>query len=668
MSNHARVRRTVTRRQFVGAGIAACSCCAIAGAGLAHELTPLAAPTADQVNATSNKSALQPTGAPILLLLRRGVSFGEYLGAILRAEGVVGYDSAQLDEADLALLRLHSVVLLSPGSLTRDQVDLLTEYVHGGGNLIAFQPDPKLATLMGVRYVGSAISAGDLMVSAHPIARGISSYPLQIHQAADHLQLAGAEVVARLNGASSLIPLVTLHRAGSGHAALWAFDLARSIAMIRQGDPSASGEDRDSVPGVRTQDSFVGWDDLDRLEVPQADEHQRLLVNMIEAIGGDRLLMPRLWYFPNQKRGVLIGTSDAHGISADAVARGLSIYEQYGGTGTVYYATAPVSSIRRFARRVQWKASGLPVVGWALSDDSGYPTQGHVQRWRERGHRFGLHPFVEEGVEQGYNRFYSEFVRSGYGEPDMSVRTHRTLWDGWVETAKVQARYGLRMNLDFYHAGMLLHAQKEKYMTGYLSGSGLPMPFVDRDGAILNIFQQHTHLVDEHLMPLYNAGTDIGLSSADAVTASRRMIDKLKRYPTAIGMQWHLDPLAFGGASQQESERWIHGTLAYARANDVPIMSAERWLQFTQMRSSAELAGYHWDHRTGRLAFTLRSPEESPDTPEILLPLVHSGQQLKAALINGVQTSFARRVVNGRDYASIAAQNGAQIECRYGPA
>lgn len=67
-----------------------------------------------------------------------------------------------------------------------------------------------------------------------------------------------------------------------------------------------------------------------------------------------------------------------------------------------------------------------------------------------RGHEFGIHPYVEEGLEAGWRRYYEVFTGMGYRPVPPTVRTHRVLWSGWVETARFQAVCGIRMNLDFY--------------------------------------------------------------------------------------------------------------------------------------------------------------------------------------------------------------------------
>ena len=69
---------------------------------------------------------------------------------------------------------------------------------------------------------------------------------------------------------------------GGGQAASFAYDLARSAVYTRQGNPAWAGQERDGVTGIRPDDMFYSsWIDTSKIAIPQADEQQRLLVNLI---------------------------------------------------------------------------------------------------------------------------------------------------------------------------------------------------------------------------------------------------------------------------------------------------------------------------------------------------------------------------------------------------
>jgi hypothetical protein len=47
--------------------------------------------------------------------------------------------------------------------------------------------------------------------------------------------------------------------------------------------------------------------------IPQADEQQRLLANMILHMTLDKKPLPRFWYFPRGHKAVVVMTGDDHG-------------------------------------------------------------------------------------------------------------------------------------------------------------------------------------------------------------------------------------------------------------------------------------------------------------------------------------------------------------------
>ena len=52
---------------------------------------------------------------------------------------------------------------------------------------------------------------------------------------------------------------------------------------------------------------------LDKVRIPQADEQQRLLANLIIQMNLDRTPLPRFWYLPNGHKAAVVMTGDDHG-------------------------------------------------------------------------------------------------------------------------------------------------------------------------------------------------------------------------------------------------------------------------------------------------------------------------------------------------------------------
>ncbi len=192
-----------------------------------------------------------------------------------------------------------------------------------GGNLIAVRPQGAWLPIFGLAPDGDAVTARYLQVDAGaPAARGIARQAMQFHGPARRYRPEeDATILARLStGAEPLPwPAVSLHRYGRGQAAAFAFDLATSVVRLRQGNPAFAGQERDGLPPRRPNDLFFpDYLDLSRVAIPQADEQQRLLANLIVTMSAERLPLPRVWYLPDERRAALIMAGDDH---APAAAR-----------------------------------------------------------------------------------------------------------------------------------------------------------------------------------------------------------------------------------------------------------------------------------------------------------------------------------------------------------
>lgn len=318
---------------------------------------------------------------------------------------------------------------------------------------------------------------------------------------------------------------MTLATRGSGKAALFSYDLARSVALTRQGNPANSNTDTDGDGIVRTNDLFRGWIDLERAAVPQADLQQRLLVQLIETVGAQPL--PRLWYFPGTASSVLVATSDAHG-------------QANGDFQVMVDAFQPLNAATTFF---------LQALPWAQ-----HPSPSIVEGWRAQGFDFGPHPYTSGGYGYNFADGYAAFA-SWY--PAITARTeraHEVRWSGWTTAATEEANIGTAMDFNFYQFAPWLTPAS---YAGYLTGSGQPMRFVDASGAILPIYQQHTTLVDEQIAP------SIGLSGYgldQALATSRAAIDaSAATYHMPVVAQFHVGYWTYAGFSE-----WVTETVRHA--------------------------------------------------------------------------------------------------------
>src|SRR2546429_3524235 len=236
----------------------------------------------------------QGPGGPILVVTSGASNYGKYYAEILRNEGLNQFAVADVSTVTPSTLAAYDVVVLSKVALTTSQVSTLTGWVNGGGNLIAMAPDPQLAGLLGLTAVGTTLFDAYLLVDSSTTAgNGIVNQTIQFHGSADRYTLNGASSIATLYPDATSItanPAVTLRTVGTGHAAAFTYDLATSVVYTRQGNPAWATQERDGFTPIRPDDKFYGnaagdpradWIDLNKVAIPQADEQQRLLANLI---------------------------------------------------------------------------------------------------------------------------------------------------------------------------------------------------------------------------------------------------------------------------------------------------------------------------------------------------------------------------------------------------
>ena len=268
-------------------------------------------------------------GGPILVVSSTANPFSRYYVEILRNEGLNAFNATDLSTVDAPMLADYDVVVLGDIDVTPTQATMFETWVSDGGNLIAMRPDADLAGLVGLSDQGTDLSNAYVSIdtSAGSPGEGLVSETIQFHGTADRYEPEpGTETLATLySDAASATPnpAVTLRDVGSsdGQAAAFTYDLARSVVYTRQGNPAWAGTERDGeLPPIKRADDlfYPDWVDLSKAQIPQADEQQRLLANLIEEMNRDQMPLPRFWYFPRGEKAVVVMTGDDHGSGGTA--------------------------------------------------------------------------------------------------------------------------------------------------------------------------------------------------------------------------------------------------------------------------------------------------------------------------------------------------------------
>ena len=438
----------------------------------------------------------------VLVVGSTGNPFSSYLGEILRNEGLNAFTTIDASFISPSLLFGFDVVVLGNVPLNSLQVSTLTSWVNAGGNLIAMRPDKQLAGLLGVTDAGTTLANAYLQVNTSTApGAGIVGSTIQYHGTADRYSLSGATAVATLFSTattSTTNPAVTLRSVGSsgGQAAAYTYDLARSVVYTRQGNPAWAGQERDGVPGIRPDDMFYGakagdvqpdWVDTNKIAIPQADEQQRLLVNLITHMERDKMPLPHFWYLPRGKKAVVLLSGDDHS-------------PEFG---------APGGTASNFNRFKALSPAGCVLANWECVRASSYIfpdsvlTNAQAAGYLADGFEMALHPVFgacptvpipEAELAAIFDNQLAEFQQRYTSLPEqVSSRSHCVYWPDWASKARVELARGIRMDANYYHYPGSWIGTKP----GFMNGGGFPMRFADLDGTLIDAYQQNTNLTDE---------------------------------------------------------------------------------------------------------------------------------------------------------------------------
>ncbi|HYC28473.1 MAG TPA: Ig-like domain-containing protein, partial [Chitinophagaceae bacterium] len=277
----------------------------------------------------------QGPGGPILVLHDPANPFSMYSAEILRAEGLNEFAIMNIATATAtpALLNSYDVIILGQMNINASQATMLSDWTTAGGTLIAFRPSATLSTLLGITPAAGTLSDKYMLVNtASGPGVGIVNQTIQFHSTADLYTLNGATSLATLYSDANTAtanPAVTMNNVGSngGRAIAFTYDLARSVVYTRQGNPAWAGQNRDGSGPIRSNDLFHGnmagdpqpdWIDFNKISIPQADEHQRLLVNIIIQSNLDKKPLPRFWFLPSGHKAAVVMTGDDHQTPANS--------------------------------------------------------------------------------------------------------------------------------------------------------------------------------------------------------------------------------------------------------------------------------------------------------------------------------------------------------------
>jgi len=569
---------------------------------------------------------------PILVVTSPGANFSGYYAEILRAEGFNEFAVADVSTVTATSLIPYDVVLLAKGPVSSAQVSALTEWVNAGGNLIAMDPSPVLGELLGLTISEATLKDGYIAVDTTTnVGRGIVGETLQYH---------GTATLHKLNGATALATLyenaseasgnsaISLRQVGpnGGEAAAFAYDLARSVVYTRQGNPAWIGQERDGTSPIRPNDLFYGdatfdrqpdWVDRTKIGIPQADEQQRLLANLILAMNVDRKPLPRFWYLPHGHKAAVVMTGDDHGT---------------GGTRARW---------REFLRA---SPPGCRVDQWECIRGTSYMfpntpmPNGELGEFEARGFEAGLHINTDCGdfSRRWLSHLYATQLRAyslswPASPPVRTMRHHCIAWSDWASVPRVQFANGIRLDTSYYY----WPPNWVNNTPGHFTGSAIPMRYADVDGSIIDVYQVVTQMTDE--------------SEQKYPFTVDTLLDR------ALGREEQYGVYTINAHTDEDTIPESTLTIASAKKRRVPVITAQQLLTWLDGRNQSSFESITYSE--GTLQFTIRAANGANGL-QAMLPRKAGTRTLVRIVRDSTDVPYRERRVKGVEYAMFSAPSG----------
>ena len=573
----------------------------------------------------------QGPGGPIAVVTSNTNPVSTYLAEIMRAEGLNEFSTIGAAALTAGNLASYRAVVIGDVPVTDAQVTAVTDWVNAGGNLVLMHPDSRFLSLAGLTAQTGTVSDGYLAVDGTtPPGAGITTETMQFHGTANRYALSGATTVATLYTsatASTGQPAVAWRAVGTngGQVATFAFDLARSVVLQHQGNPAWANQERDGQAPIRSDDLFFGgsggtdWVNLSKVQIPQADEQQRLLANLITVMSRDGLPIPRFWYFPDTNKAVVVATGDDHASGGTA------------GRFDSYLAASP---------------AGCSVAAWTCPRFTSYVypatplTNNDAATYTSQGFEVGLHHTTNclnwSTLAELQNSYSSQLAdwRTKYSSiPSPTTnRTHCITWSDWDSQPKAELANGIRLDTNYYFWPGSWVADRP----GFMNGSGIPMRFTDTSGSMIDVYQTQTVMTDE--------------SGQSYPFTPNTLLDR------ALGAQGYYG--AFTANVHTDSPTTFESTqlLASAQARGVPLVTARQMLTWVDGRNASSFNNIAWSGQT--LSFSIAVGSGASRLTAMLPTTGPGGSGVGSISRSGTNVAFTRMTVKGQEYAVFPALSG----------
>ncbi len=362
------------------------------------------------------------------------------------------------------------------------------------------------------------------------------------------------------------------------------------------------------------------WVDLNKVAIPQADEQQRFLWNIILNINASKKPLPRFWYFPRMLPAVVIMTGDDHGL---------------GGT------------IGRFDGYDSVSAPGCNVANWDCIRGTSYIytstpiTDDQVASYVARGFEIALHVNTNcaDWTPSTLSNFYSsQLVQFNAAFPHAGApttnRTHCIVNSDYATQWQVELTNNIRLDTNYYYFPGTWILDRP----GMFTGSGMPMRFATLTGQMIDVYQAPTQMTDESAQTFPK---NINTLLDNAVGSPG--------YFGAFTANMHTD------ANENNSETWSTAIVNSAKARGIPVITAKQMLTWLDGRNGSAFQAMAWNGNV--LSFNVAVGAGAIGL-QALVPATAGSSPLTGILYNGSPIGYALQTIKGVQYAAFAAGAG----------
>ncbi|MHB9131004.1 MAG: type 1 glutamine amidotransferase family protein [Armatimonadota bacterium] len=540
--------------------------------------------------------------------------------ALVTGDGEPGYAGELLQAWGLRMVRAYQPadvaqfdpVVIPTVMLLTDAVDaeVVLRYVRSGGTLVCCQPAGPLADAAGLRSLGDRALPALLRMTAY-IPPGLAGEMLPIvGHAVTYARQDDTAILGYLCDADDTnldSPGLTSTAVGDGRILAFAFDLPQCVQWLRQGDPArqervppGDGCPRPAQLACLLPAHDAGW-------VPFADLLALLLVDLL--VRALPYPLPLLSHLPEDAPAILLYSGDEDNASPEATQE-----------------------------QLDWLTSRQARMDLYVIPERTPTTVGQLQDYRQR-HDAGPHPDLRHLDGQSVAVRLADLERQirlfieRYGFQPLCLRNHCIVWPGYTEMVVVLERCGIRMDTNYtsgqYRAG-------RQYAPYAAFGGALPIRFCGASGQMFDVYQQHTHIMDDIWF-----APDAGIFQettysfrfgppAFEVIVARIFDDMVGRLHTPLGVCIHPSNWVRFSADQGKA------LVRHAQQRNIPIWSITEWCQFWDKRARWQFDEYTWDE--GLLRVRLSG---DPDARlRLQLPLTRGERTLKQVSVDGLDTGW----------------------------